>query len=380
MGRLDMKSISLFLKALAVFAGTIIGVGIFGLPYVASKAGFPLVAGYFIGMTVLVIAVHLMFAKVSYGTPTLHRLPGYIGEYLGSGWKKLIFFTFIVGLMGALLAYLLVGGEFLRGYFSTFFGGSYTTYVILFWGLGAFLIFMGVGSIARAEMALQSIFLVLLVLFFFRALPHIDSSNFSFVNFKYAAFPYGVILFSLWGSALIPEIKEMVGSWRLLRNVIVAGVTLSTFLYIMFIVTIFGVSGEATTKEAISGFAGALGDGIIRLGFIFGFITTFTSFITLGLTAKKVLWYDFNINKHVAGLVATGLPLTLFFLGLREFLDIIGLVGAYMIGIEGMMIIFLYKKFVEKMQKKRINPLFYALVLLFVAGVGLETYYFFVIR
>ncbi len=375
-----MQPLFLFLKALAVFAGTIIGVGIFGLPYVASKTGFPIVAGYFLGMTVLVVAVHLMFAKVSHGTATLHRLPGYIGEYLGEGWKKLIFFTFIVGLMGALLAYLLVGGEFLRGYFLVFFGGSYTAYTLLFWAVGSFLIFMGVSSIARAEMFLQSIFLILLTLFFFRALPHINANNFSFTDFRYAAFPYGVILFSLWGSALIPEIKEMVGSWRMLRNVIIAGITLSTLLYLWFIITVFGASGEGTTKEAISGFAGALGDGIVRLGFIFGFITTFTSFITLGLTAKRVLWYDFNVNKHIAGVVATGLPLLLFFLGLREFLDIIGLVGAYMLGVEGIMIVFLYKKFKEKMERERMNPFLYALALLFIAGVGLETYYFFITK
>jgi len=37
-----------FLKALAVFLGTVIGVGIFGLPFVASKAGFFIVLFYFL--------------------------------------------------------------------------------------------------------------------------------------------------------------------------------------------------------------------------------------------------------------------------------------------------------------------------------------------
>ena len=37
-----------YLKALSVFAGTIIGVGIFGLPYVASKVGFFVVVLYFL--------------------------------------------------------------------------------------------------------------------------------------------------------------------------------------------------------------------------------------------------------------------------------------------------------------------------------------------
>ena len=37
-----------FFKALAVFLGTVIGVGIFGLPFVASKAGFFIVLLYFL--------------------------------------------------------------------------------------------------------------------------------------------------------------------------------------------------------------------------------------------------------------------------------------------------------------------------------------------
>ena len=71
-----------FIKALSVFVGTIIGVGIFGLPYVASKAGFFVILFYFLAMSIIAIVIHLLFSKVALGTETLYRLPGFVGEYM----------------------------------------------------------------------------------------------------------------------------------------------------------------------------------------------------------------------------------------------------------------------------------------------------------
>src|SRR3989338_10795092 len=128
-----------FLKALAVFAGTIIGVGIFGLPYVASKAGFFIVLIYFLVMAFIAIAIHLIFGKVVLGTEPLYRLPGFVGEYMGSNWKKITLLTLGSGLIGALLAYLIVGGTFLQFLLSPYLGGGNSIYTLLFFAAGAYL-------------------------------------------------------------------------------------------------------------------------------------------------------------------------------------------------------------------------------------------------
>ena len=373
-----MKNTLLYLHALAIFAGTIIGVGIFGLPYVTSKAGFGIVAFFFILMVAAVIAANLLFAKVVVSTPEIHRFPGYIGEYLGPVWKKITFVSFVIGLTGALLAYLIVGGEFLASYFSQYFGGSPMLYTLIFFSTGTYFILRGVKSIARIELVLLCVFFVLIGLFFGKALPHISADNFLNNNLLFFSLPYGVILFSLWGSAVIPEVKEMVkGSWPLIRLVIVSGVILAAFTYLWFIVTIFGVTGSATTTEGLSGFTDTLGNGVVTLGFLFGVITTFTSFLMLGLTLKKTFWYDMGIPKNVSGLLAVGIPLGLFFVGLRQFIDIIGAVGAFTIGLEGTLIVFLYRTFLKK-QNKKMNPLLYSLVFLFIMGVVFEMYYLFI--
>jgi len=368
-----------FLKALAVFAGTVIGVGMFGLPYVAFKAGFFVVVLYFLFMSVVAITIHLLLGKVALGTRELHRLPGYAGKYLSSRWKNISLLVLGLGLTGALLAYLIVGGKFLSFLFSPYFGGSNLIYTLLFFSAGAYLIFRGIRSISQVELALLLFFFAIVILFFVRVYSFINLDYLKDIDLSYFVLPYGVVLFSLWGSAIIPEVKEMLGGdSKTLKKVIISGILLATLTYLFFIFTVFGASGPFTSEEAISGLARALGDNIVKLGFIFGIITCFTSFLTLGLTLKKVLWYDFNLSPNLSWFIACFFPLFLFLVGFRKFIEVIGLTGAVAIGLEGLIIVFLYREFLRKKLAPKMNPLFYILPLLFVLGIAFEIFYFIV--
>jgi len=368
-----------FLKVLSVFVGTIIGVGIFGLPYVASKAGFFVVLLYFAGMSFIVILIHLLFGKVALGTERLYRLPGFVGEYMGLNWKKITLLAIGSGIIGAILAYLIVGGAFLEYFFAPYFGGNNLIYTLLFFGTGAYLIFRDIKRISQAELGLLAVFFAILVIFLFKTVSFIDFSNFSKTNFAFFTLPYGVILFSLWGSSLIPELEEMLGedAKKLLSRIIVSGILLSAITYLFFIFMVLGASGQNTSKDAISGLANSLGNGIIKLGFLFGIITTFTSFIALGLTLKKMLWYDFGLSPKLSWAIACFAPLILFFLGLKEFISVIGLTGAVSIGFEAIITVFLYKAFLKKKLSQKMNSLLYILPVFFVLGIFFEIYYFF---
>lgn len=361
-----------FLKALAIFLGTIVGVGIFGLPFIAFKAGFFIVVGYFVVMAIVAILINVIYGRVILGTNENHRFPGYVQEYLGLGWKKFSFVVMALGLMGALLAYLIVGGQFLFSYFGSLLGGNVILYTLLFFSIGAFLVFRGVRSISSIELILLCLLFFILAAFFIKAFPFIDIDNFRGFNLEYVFFPYGVVLFSLWGTSMIPEIKEMIhGSNISLNKIIISGILISALIYIFFIYIIQGGS-NIVSEDAISGLETVLGSNIIRLGFLFGIITCFTSFITLALTLKKVLWYDFGLNKNLSWFLTCFIPLGFFFLGFREFIGIIGFTGAIALGIEGIIIVFLYKQYLKKRLCKRMNPLFYLLSGTFLLGIVLE--------
>ncbi|MEK7624529.1 MAG: aromatic amino acid transport family protein [Patescibacteria group bacterium] len=364
-----------FLEASAVFVGTIIGVGIFGLPYIASKAGFGIMIVYFFVLTILVIVIHLLLAEVSRNTDKIARIPGYAEEYLGKGWGKFSLIVSSSGLIGALLAYIILGGKFLTWYFAPYFGGGELVYTLLYFAFGSYLIYKGIKGIAKTELIMVLTFMLVLLLFFSRGLPFLRLENLFTFDPHYLVLPYGAVLFSLWGLSLVPQVKEMTGGEKKkLRLIISSGIALTGIFYILFILIILGVSGPKTSLDAFSGFALTVGDKIAPLGFVFGILTTFTSFIALGLSLKKTFQYDLKMTEKASWFIACFSPLLLYFLGNKNFLEVISLTGAVMLGIEAIIVIFIYKKFFEKKFQKKAPLWIYPLASFFL--IGLISYIF----
>lgn len=360
-----------FLKALAVLLGTVIGVGIFSLPYAASVAGFPTMLFYFAVMFALVAWMHCIFAKILNGTKGYHRLPGLAGEYLGSFWKKLVFFVIAVGMVGSSIAYLIIGGEFLNNLLYPYFGGSVLFYTLIFFFFAAILVFKGIKTIANLELFLSAILLAVLAFISIKAAPFVNSENLTRISFSSAFFPYGIVLFSLWGSNVIPDLKEIVKK-KDLNKVIVLGLLISALIYLFFTLIIFGVSGGGTSKDAISGLSATLGSSIVSLGYALGIIACFTSLITLSLSFKKTLWNDFGINKNLAWFIACFLPLFIFFLGIKKFIPVIAFTGAVSLGLESFVLIIIYKNFLKKKFNLKINSAYYLLALILILGAVFE--------
>ena len=96
--------------AIATLTGTIIGVA---LPYILSKVGFWVMLIYFFVLGTLVILVHSFFGEIALKTPDFKRLPGFAKFYLGNWAEKIAVVSAIFGFYGVLLAYLIIGGQFL---------------------------------------------------------------------------------------------------------------------------------------------------------------------------------------------------------------------------------------------------------------------------
>jgi len=362
-----------FIEALAVFLGTIIGVGIFSLPYIALKAGFLVVLVYFFFLIILITVIHLLLAEVSRDTHKIARIPGYAEEYLGKNWGRFSLIVSSLGLIGALLAYLILGGKFLALYFAPYFGGGEFFYTLLYFAFGAFLIYKGIKGIAKTEMIMVLTFVLILLLFFSRGLPFFRLENLFGFNPHYLIFPYGAILFSLWGLSLVPEIKELVERERKkLRLVIGSGIALAGLFYLFFIFIILGVSGHQTSPDALSGFALTIGDKIAPLGFIFGLLATFTSFIALGLTLKKIFQYDLKLPEKTSLAFACFPPLFLYLIGVKNFIGVISLTGAVMLGLEAIIVIFIYKNFLAKRFQRQAPFWIYPLACIFVIGLIIQ--------
>ncbi|PIR02204.1 MAG: hypothetical protein CO031_00065 [Candidatus Nealsonbacteria bacterium CG_4_9_14_0_2_um_filter_37_38] len=362
--------------AIATLSGTIIGVGLFSLPYITSKVGFWVILGYFLVLGTLVILVHLFFGELALKTPDFKRLPGFASYYLGNWGERIALISTILGVFGAILAYLIVGGEFLTNLLSPVFGGNNLLYTLLYFSLGASLIFFGIKAISKVEFWGLILFFVILFLIFLKGKYLINIENLFLIrNWELGIrnwfLPYGPILFSLWGASLIPEVEEMLReNKKLLPKIILISILIPILVYLFFIYLILGITGPQTTESALSGLRNFLGDRIVSLALFFGVLTTFTSFIALGLTLKKVFWYDLKIEKNIAFAITCFIPLTLFLIGIKQFIPIISFVGATMLGIDGILILLMYRKIKPK------NFLVYPLFLILFGGIIYEIIYF----
>ncbi|MBI5038002.1 MAG: amino acid permease [Candidatus Kerfeldbacteria bacterium] len=341
-----------FFFALATFIGTIVGVGIYGLPYVGAQAGFLLLVSFLLLAAIIVFVVNRMLASIAVHTPGLHQLPGYAQTYLGPWAKRAALVIKVLSFYGTLLSYLIIGGQFLANLLS----GPDILYTFIFFIVAALLIWRGARSIGPVELILMSLLILLVILLLVFGFSSIEATNLKPINWSYAFLPYGVALFAMWGASIIPELKEeLAGDLKKLTRIIIVGLSTCLALYLVFSFLVIGISGPATSENAIAGLTSALGGDIVKFGYLLGVITTFSSFTTLGMTTHKLFWYDYKIPKFWSWLLAMFVPLTLFIIGLQDFIAIISITGAIMLGLDGILVALVFIAMKRKQGSSRLT-------------------------
>jgi tyrosine-specific transport protein len=335
-----------FLFATVLLMSTIVGVGIFGLPYAGAQSGFMIASVFLIILTIIITLLHLFYGEIVSRTKGKHRLVGYADYYLGRKWKSLVTVSVIVGFYGSLLVYIIVGGGFLYDIFSPALDLPPVFFNLIFFAIGAIAIYFGLRFVSGLNLLMGFFLILIIFLFFGLGFSHIDLNNLKTHNWKNIFIPYGVTLYSLAGMSIIPELREIFAgkNGRLYKKAIILGTIIPGILYFIFILTVMGLTGANTTPEAISGLAGILGKRVVLMGAIFGFLATITSFFALGLCLKETFCYDFKINKNMAWFLACFIPLILFFVGAYNFVTVITILGSLMGGIEGTAIVLIYSR------------------------------------
>lgn len=364
-----------YVYPVATISGTIIGVGFFSLPYIASQVGAGLMLFYFIVLTFLVIVIHLIFGEISLKTPDFKRLPGFVSYHLGKLPGRISLFTSSVGLFGLLLVYLVVGSSFLTGILSPYFGGSQIIYAFAYFVLASLIVYFGIKVISKVELVVICFLLISLVFIFFKGYSYINFQNILLAGkgsgFKNLFLPYGAIIFSLWGTGIIPETEELLGkSKNVIKKVIVIATLVPAIIYVFFTFGVLSISGIATTEAAFLGLEKFLGSHVVLAGLLVGTITTFVGFIISGLTLKKIMMYDLKMKALPAFIITCSVPLILFLAGLNSFIYLISFIGGALLGIDGIFVLLMYKKLGGK--KIIIYPLF----LVFLAGIIYQLIYF----
>ena len=334
-----------FLHSVAILIGTMVGVGVFGIPFAFAKAGFWIGLIFLILIGTVTYFLDVIYGEIVLRTNQAHQLVGYAKLYLGDQWKRVMFFSIILTTYSALLAYIIIAGDFLSNILSPFFYLSATSFSLWFFAITSLLVLAGIRAVAWVELALACLFIIVILLVFGFGAGDINFSNYSVVNSEFWFFPYGVLLFAFAGLSSIPIQRGiLIGGENFFKKSILAAVVLVGALYLVFGFTVVGISGEATSPDAISGLIDFVGSEVIFLGSLFGVAAVSTSFLMLGTAMLEVFHLDYGLNRKSSWLLVVAPPLTLFLGGLRNFIDVIGLAGGVAIGLEAFVLILIFIK------------------------------------
>ena len=340
--RLTKKGTS-YLKAGEVLVGAMIGVGVFGMPFAFAQAGFFVGMIYLVLLGLAVITLQLMYAEVTLQTPGHHRLVGYFKRYFNNKWASVAAVVFLGGSWGALIAYVLIGGDFLHSLLGPVMGGSATLYQAAFLGIGFVAALGGLKFVSRAEMYLVALLLLVMVIIIVRGVLDVDVSNLLTYKPEGVMSPYGVVLFSLGGIAAVPEMRDILGRYKgNIRQVITVSSSIVVVLYALFALAVVGVTGGATSTEAISAFGAELGTWVLIVGVVMGFLAVATSFLMLSVEIQEMLEFDYKFTRLLSWFIMMITPLVIFLLGARNFIGVISFTGAVFGGMSGVLIVILY--------------------------------------
>jgi len=368
----------------SLLAGTIIGAGVFALPYVFEKAGLLTGLFYLIIFSVVFCVVHLMYADIIVRTEfeikEKHRFVGYAEHYLGSIGKWTGILTIIFGMVFYLVIYLMLSKNFI-GLFLPALAENWR--MIIFWLLGSTALFWKIDRLAVVEFCISfGIVLAIIAIFFLGFQNFSQTVNLSLFNISSLFLPYGIVLFAMVGRVAVPGVL----AYFILRNKpvslvkkpIIFGTLAPACLYILFIIGILGLSVNGVSKDSVSGLVGNLPFTIVALLGLFSILAMWSTYMIVSREIKKSLQYDLKFPEWLGATIAALLPLALCFLIKSDFLKVMSIVGGVFIGIESLFVVLIWLKASKKTASPikilpKLPRLFaYSLTLVFIGGIIYE--------
>ncbi|MFW5888517.1 MAG: aromatic amino acid transport family protein [Patescibacteria group bacterium] len=334
------ERLSIF-EAVALIVGSTIGAGILGIPFAISKAGIMIGIAYIVGLGLLMAAINLMVGEVASRTLRNLQIVGLSKKYAGKNGGRLMSILFYTQIFSILILYLIAVGEIL----ASLFGWQPWMWTLIFWTVGSFVVYFGIHAVKKAEVILTSFIILVILVIAFLCFPHINNGFYGINNFSYFFIPYGVVLFSFSGIGTIPAAYRLLyGQGSLFKKAIVISSVISITVYILFTVLVIGVTGTETTEIATIGLGEALGDVMFYMANIFAILAMTTSFLMLSMEIKDSLKWDFDFSHNIGSAIALGVPLAVFLAGLRQFIELMSIVGGVLVSLQMFLMIYVYWK------------------------------------
>lgn len=330
--------------ATGLLAGTIIGAGIFSLPYLFNRLG--LVSGFFylIAFTAVYFVIHLMYAQVLKIQEGNHQFFYLTHKYFKEKLANFASFIILGELIFVMLVYLVLAPTFAQ----LVFGNDGLIYLLVFWLFSSIFIFAKLSVLGLADFAgIVSISAIILIVLFAGG-GELITPSFQKLDLALFFLPFGPLLFSLSGRPAVHKVIEIYkrtkekGLSFSLPKVIFWGTAIPTMVYLLFVISVLRLNPEVS-PEALNSLSFLPSYLLVLLG-ILGLITLWTSYFMIGINVKDILRLDLKKPFWLSALVVLFTPLLLYFLGFKNFLFVITFVGSIFLAFEGFFVIALWQK------------------------------------
>ena len=311
-----------FWEATSIIIGHGIGAGILSVPYLASRNRFRDVVLILLFCYLFNVVLHLVIAELSYNNDGAQFVKCFDAELFSGKFKK--YFTWAAfALLG--LSVLFNVSAFLTGaaaVFRNWFGLPNVAGILIFYALGAGVVFAGMKLVGICEKyAVGAMAVVVLILMVATLRSDVTRLPGAWRGASNALALFGMISFSLSAVMSTPQVvKGLNGDVRRIRASIATGLAINAgMIFLVTLMTLLGAGTGITQDGALVDLARHLGGWVSVVGYIFTLLALATSFWANTLNLRDIIHEQTAWDLKVSWLTATAPCLVLALLGLSSF-------------------------------------------------------------
>ncbi|BCX15522.1 MAG: hypothetical protein KatS3mg097_414 [Candidatus Parcubacteria bacterium] len=358
------------LKAFFVLISTIIGLGVFMLPYVFVNSGYV----FFIWMFLIVIVmflIHLMIGEILLQTSAKHNLPSLAAIYLSPKLKNIVWFNDYLGMLGIFFIYLIVLGKL----WSSILPVDAIYIKLVFVLLNIIFLVKNFLIFSRFESVLSLLIIALFIILAAVMFNHFNFNNlyYSFFNIQNFWLPYGIMIFAFSGNSALPLVYDLVGKdKKKFFYVNLIALLVVAFLYLLYTIAVVGFLGINVSEESLNSLRDYLGDVFFVLAVLL--VTLNITFVDMAFYLKRGLIYDYSLSPTKANIFLSLCILSLIFIDSSQIVFLANVVSSLFVGFNFFIICLIYLKLKQKLYFNLSKIIIFLLMTIFLSGICYSLY------
>lgn len=311
-----------FLEATGIIVGHGVGAGILSVPYLASHNSFRETVFILIFAYLVALVLHLIIAELSYNNNGAQFVKCFDSELFAGKIKTVLTWTAFI-LLG--VSVIVNVSAFLTGaaaVFAQWFGLPDFVGILVFYVLGASVVFVGMKLVGICEKyAVIAMVVVMGVIFVATLMRGTEALPTGWRGFNNALALFGMISFSLSAVMSTPQVvKGLGGDKKRIRSSIALGLAVNaSLIFLITLTTLLGTGGDVSEEGAFVDLARRFGGWVAVVGYVFTLLALATSFWANTLNLRDIVSEQTGWGRRLSWLIASLPCLVLAMLGLDSF-------------------------------------------------------------